>query len=157
MSSLQPGAKAPAITLPSSGGGNVSLSDFAGTKNVVLYFYPKDDTPGCTVEACNFRDAIRGIEKLDAVVLGVSPDPVSRHEKFIQKYSLPFLLLSDEKTVICQKYGVWVEKNLYGRKYMGVARTTFIIGKDGRIAARFDQVKPKAHHDEVVQALQKLT
>ena len=131
------GKKAPAFNVPSSAGKNIALKDFKDKKNVVLYFYPKDDTPGCTVEACGLRDAHKLIEKEDAVVLGVSPDPVAKHEKFIEKYGLPFTLLSDEDHRLCEAYGVWVEKSMYGRKYMGVARTTFIIGKDGRIAKKF--------------------
>jgi len=120
---------------------------------VVLYFYPKDDTPGCTVEACGFRDGIKKIEKLDAVVLGVSPDPVKAHNKFIEKFSLPFLLLADEDKSICKAYGVWVKKSMYGREYMGVARTTFIIGKDGKIEKVYEKVKPDAHTEEVLEFL----
>src|SRR5947209_2673483 len=126
---LKEGMRAPEFTLPSSKGENVSLKDFKGKERVVLYFYPKDDTPGCTVEACGFRDDIKRIEKKDAVVLGVSPDSVSSHNKFIEKFKLPFILLSDEDKKVCKAYGVWVEKSMYGKKYMGVARTTFIIGK----------------------------
>src|SRR3989338_1836783 len=144
------GAKAPAITLPASNGITVSLDDFKGKKNVVLYFYPKDDTPGCTVEACGFRDQMKPIEKQDAVVLGVSPDGVDKHNQFIGKFKLPFLLLSDEDKKTCKDYGVWVEKSMYGRKYMGVARSTFIITKDGKVGKVFEKVKPKDHPQEVL-------
>lgn len=156
MKGLKEGNKAPEIKLPASNGKTVYLNDYKNKKNVVLYFYPKDDTPGCTVEACNFRDSIKNIEKEKAVVLGVSPDSVAKHEKFIEKFKLPFLLLADEEKKTCQDYGVWVEKSMYGRKYMGVARTTFIIGKDGKIAKRFDKVRPKDHDKEVLEVLQNL-
>lgn len=144
------------IKLPSSSGETISLKDYRGKKNVVLYFYPKDDTPGCTVEACEFKDQNKSIEKLDAVVLGISPDSVAKHEKFIDKFNLPFLLLADEDKKACQDYGVWVEKSMYGRKYMGVARTTFIISKDGKIAEVFEKVKPKGHAQEVINILKNL-
>jgi len=147
---------APLFRLPASDGMHVALKDFRGKKNVILYFYPKDDTPGCTIEACGFRDAVKNIEKKDAVVLGVSPDGLSSHEKFIKKFNLPFLLLSDEDKKVCQSYGVWVEKNMYGRKYMGVARTTFIINKEGKIAHVFEKVKPQGHEQEVLEALKSL-
>ena len=150
------GSKAPDINLPASDGTKVTLKQFKGVKNVVLYFYPKDDTPGCTAEACNFRDEIKSIHKLDAVVLGVSPDSVVKHEKFIEKFALPFLLLSDEEKKTCRDYGVWVEKSMYGRKYMGVARTTFIINKQGKIAKIFEKVRPKDHAQEVLQTLQEI-
>ncbi len=156
MKNIKIGQEAPEINLTASNGKTVSLQDYKGKKNVVLYFYPKDDTPGCTVQACGFRDAIKNVEKIDAVVLGVSPDGLLSHQKFIQKFNLPFLLLSDEDKKICQDYGVWVEKSMYGRKYMGVARTTFIIGKDGKIAKIFKKVKPQGHEDEVLEALKSL-
>src|SRR5437899_1164807 len=117
------GDKAPDFSAPASSGKNISLKDYKGKKNVVLYFYPKDDTSGCTAEACGFRDAIKPIEKEDTVVFGVSPDSLGSHEKFIKKFNLPFILLADEDKKICQDYGVWVEKSMYGRKYMGVARS----------------------------------
>ena len=151
---LNVGDKAPSFNVPSSAGRNISLKDFAGNKNVVLYFYPKDDTPGCTVQACGFRDEIKNIEKFDAVVLGVSPDSLKSHEKFISKFKLPFILLSDEDKRLCQDYGVWVEKSMYGKKYMGVARTTFIINKNGKIAKIFEKVKPEGHNQEVIEVLQ---
>ncbi len=149
------GNKAPDFKVPSSDGRVVSLKDFKG-KNVVLYFYPKDDTPGCTVEACGLRDKIKMIESKEAVVLGVSPDNVASHEKFIKKFNLPFALLSDEQKEICRDYGVWVEKSMYGRKYMGVARTTFIIDKEGKIAKVFEKVKPEGHEEEVLIVLKAL-
>ena len=148
----QAGRKAPAFKLPASTGGDVALKDFKG-RNVVLYFYPKDDTPGCTTEACGFRDIHKKVQSLNAAVLGISPDSVRKHGKFIEKYSLPFFLLSDEDKKVCKSYGVWVKKKMYGREYMGVARTTFLIDKDGKIARVFEKVKPKAHAEEVLQAL----
>ena len=147
------GAKAPKFTLMASNGKEVSLNDYAKKSRVVLYFYPKDDTPGCTVEACGFRDGIKKIEKQGAVVLGVSPDPVKTHNKFIEKFKLPFLLLADEEKTVCKAYGVWVKKSMYGREYMGVARTTFIIGKDGKIEKIYEKVKPAEHTQEVLEFL----
>lgn len=147
------GGKAPEFTLQASNGKEVSLKDFKGKQRVVLYFYPKDDTPGCTVEACGFRDKIKAIQTMDAVVLGVSPDGVDSHNKFIEKFKLPFLLLSDADKKVCEAYGVWVEKSMYGKKYMGVARTTFIIGKDGRVEKVYEKVKPEGHTDEVIEYL----
>jgi len=150
------GATAPEFNVPASNGKNVALKDFKGKKNVVLYFYPKDDTPGCTVEACEFRDGIKEMEKVDAVVLGVSPDGVASHDKFIKKFYLPFILLADEDKKLCQNYGVWVEKSMYGKNYMGVARTTFIINKEGKIAQVFCKVKPDGHQREVLEVLKVL-
>lgn len=150
------GKQAPDFSLPASNGKTIALKDFKGKKNVVLYFYPKDDTPGCTVEACGFRDKIKPIEAQDTVVFGVSPDGISSHEKFINKFNLPFILLSDEQKKMCQDYGVWVEKSMYGRKYMGVARTTFVIDKAGRIAKIFEKVKPEGHEEEVLTVLKTL-
>ena len=118
-----------------------------------MYFYPKDNTPGCTTQACNFRDDIKKIKKFGAVILGVSPDSVKKHDGFINKFDLPFTLISDEEKTMCEDYGVWVEKNMYGRKYMGVARTTFIIGKNGKILKIFAKVKPKEHSAEVIEFL----
>ena len=151
------GDKAPNFDVPSSTGKNISLKDFMDKKNVILYFYPKDDTPGCTVQACGFRDEIKDIEKLDAVVLGVSPDSLKSHDKFISKFKLPFTLLADEDKKLCQDYGVWVEKSMYGRKYMGVARTTFIIDKKGKIAKIFEKVKPEGHNQEMIETLRNLS
>ena len=150
------GNKAPPINLPANNGRNVSLKEFEGKKNVVLYFYPKDDTSGCTVEACGFRDSFKDIEKSGAVILGVSPDNVASHEKFIKKFNLPFALLSDEQKKTCQDYGVWIEKSMYGKKYMGVARTTFVIDKEGRIAKVFEKVTPQGHEKEILEVLRSL-
>lgn len=156
MPKLEADIKAPTFNLPASNGKNVSLEEFKGKKNVVLYFYPKDDTPGCTVEACGFRDRIKDIEKQGAVVLGVSPDYVASHQKFIEKFKLPFLLLSDENKKTCTDYGVWVEKSVYGKKYMGVARSTFIINKEGKIAKVFEKVTPQGHEAEILEALKEI-
>ncbi len=153
MPKLKEGVQAPVFDLPSSAGKNISLAEFKGAKKVVLYFYPKDDTPGCTVEACGFRDKIRPIENADAVVLGVSPDGEKAHKKFIEKFKLPFVLLSDEDKKVCKAYGVWVKKTMYGKEYMGVARTTFVIGKDGKIEKIFEKVKPDGHNAEVLGVL----
>ena len=153
MPKLEADIKAPAFNLPASNGKNVSLEEFKGKKNVVLYFYPKDDTPGCTVEACGLRDGLKNIEKQGAVVLGVSPDSVASHQKFIEKFKLPFLLLSDEQKKTCTDYGVWVEKSMYGKKYMGVARGTFVINKEGKIAKVFEKVTPQGHEAEILAAL----
>jgi len=156
MAKLKEGKKAPAFTLTANNGEKVSLKDFAGKKKVVLYFYPKDDTPGCTVEACGFRDTVKKIESEDAVVLGVSPDGIDKHNKFIEKFKLPFLLLSDEDKKVCKAYGVWVKKSMYGREYMGVARTTFIINEDGKIIKIYEKVKPEGHAQEVLEQLKSI-
>jgi peroxiredoxin Q/BCP len=153
MAALKEGIQAPGITLPASDGKEVSIKDYKGKKRVVLYFYPKDDTPGCTVEACEFRDKLNSFEKSDAVVLGVSPDDLKSHDKFIDKFKLPFILLSDNEKEACQAYGVWVKKSMYGKEYMGVARTTFIIGKDGKIEKIYEKVKPQGHAQEVLEFL----
>jgi peroxiredoxin Q/BCP len=151
----QEGKKAPAFSLPASTGGKISLKDLAG-KKVVLYFYPKDNTPGCTTEACNFRDSYRDFEKLGAVVLGVSPDGLASHKKFIDKHDLPFVLLADEDHGVAEKYGVWKEKSLYGRKFMGIERSTFVIDSEGKIAKVFPKVKVAGHHQEVIEVLKSL-
>lgn len=145
--------KAPEFKLSASHGKTVELKDFLGKKRIVLYFYPKDDTPGCTLEACGFRDQIAKIEAKDAVVLGISPDGVESHSKFIAKYKLPFLLLSDKDQAVCKAYGVWVKKNMYGKESMGVVRTTFIIGKEGKIEKIYPKVKPDQHSEEIVDFL----
>ena len=150
---LKEGDLAPIFSLPDQNGKTVKLSDFKGKKRVILYFYPKDDTPGCTVEACGFRDEYKKIENEDAVIFGVSPDDEASHQKFIQKFSLPFTLLCDKEKEVCQKYGVWVEKNMYGKKYWGVARTTFVIGKDGKIEKIYEKVKPEGHNQEILDFL----
>lgn len=145
------GTRAPSFSAPDANGNTISLSSFRGKKVVVLYFYPKDNTSGCTKEACGFRDSIDVLKAEDIEVLGVSPDSVASHQKFVAKYALPFTLVSDEDKQICEAYGVWQEKSMYGRKYMGVARTTFIIDKQGRIARVFEKVKTAAHEQEVLE------
>lgn len=147
------GQKAPDFSLSDQGGKKISISQFKGKSPVVLYFYPKDDTPGCTVEACGFRDGSARIKKTGAVVLGVSPDSPESHRKFIEKFDLPFTLLADEEKALCKAYGVWVKKSMYGREHMGVARTTFVIGQDGVIKKVFEKVKPEGHTREVLEAL----
>ena len=149
---LKEGAKAPAFSLPSDDGGTVALKDLKG-KKVVLYFYPKDDTSGCTTEACEFRDSWAAVKRKGAVVLGVSPDGVKSHGKFKQKYDLPFPLLADEDHAVAEAYGAWGEKSMYGRKYFGILRTTFVIDEAGRVAKVFEKVKPKGHAAEVLAAL----
>jgi len=149
---LKPGDKAPAFSLPSDDGGTVSLKDLKGRK-VVLYFYPKDDTSGCTTEACEFRDRWNAVKRAGAVVLGVSPDGVASHQRFRKKYRLPFPLLADTDHAVAERYGVWGEKSMYGRKYFGILRSTFIIDETGRIAAVFRRVKPKGHAAEVLATL----
>ncbi len=159
--SLQVGDKAPSFTTTAVGGsyGNgtpLSLNDLKG-KAVVLYFYPKDDTPGCTTQACGIRDSWKEIESTGAALFGVSIDPIKAHEKFITKFSLPFPLLSDSDKAIVEAYGVWVEKSMYGKKYMGTERTTFVIDTKGKIAAIFPKVKPGEHAELVLDALKKLS
>jgi thioredoxin-dependent peroxiredoxin len=149
---LSPGAIAPAFSLPSDAGQTVALADLKGRK-VVLYFYPKDDTTGCTTEACEFRDSWAAVHRAGAVVLGVSPDSVASHQKFKKKYELPFVLLADEDHAVAEAYGVWGEKSMYGRKYHGILRTTFIVDERGRVARIFGKVKPKGHAAEVLAAL----
>ena len=150
---LKEGDKAPEFTAPINGGGRISLADFKG-KHVVLYFYPRDDTPGCTKEACAFRDHFAAIRKKGAVVLGVSVDSVKAHDKFADKFKLPFTLVADEDKKIVQAYGVWGEKSFMGRKYQGTHRVTFLIGSDGRIKKIWPQVKPEEHAEEVLAALE---
>lgn len=150
------GNLAPAFTLPDQDGNKVSLRQFRDDRNVVLYFYPKAMTPGCTVQACGLRDARAELEKLDTVVLGVSPDPVARLGKFIDKQSLNFTLLSDEDHAVAEKYGAWGLKKFMGREFMGILRTTFIIGKDGRLNHVMDKVKTKTHHDDVLELIREL-
>jgi len=152
---MKEGRKAPAFKLPDQDGNKVSLSDFAG-EVVVLYFYPKADTPGCTTQACGIRDRADDYEAAGAIVLGVSPDPPGRLRKFADKHGLPFTLLSDSDHKIAEKYGVWVEKSMYGRSYMGVQRATFVIGPDGKVKKVFPKVSPKTHDEQVLAALDEL-
>ena len=149
---IKEGNKAPDFKLKDQEGKTISLGDFK-SKNVILYFYPKDNTSGCTAEACNFRDEFPKFKNVNAVILGVSPDSVESHLKFAVKYDLPFRLLSDEKKEVLEKYGVWKEKSMYGRKYMGVERTTVIINPDGSIRKIFRKVKVPDHNKEVLEAL----
>ncbi len=149
---LKEGSKAPAFSLPSNDGTQVALKDFKG-KSVVLYFYPKDMTPGCTQEACDFKDDSSTYKKKGAVVLGVSRDSVERHQKFRDKYKLNFPLLSDEDGKVCKAYGVWQEKSLYGRKFMGIVRTTFLINPEGKVEKIYSKVKVKGHSKEVLSNL----
>jgi peroxiredoxin Q/BCP len=146
------GQEAPDFALESDAGETVRLSDLRG-KPVVLYFYPKDDTPGCTTQACGIRDAYGEFERAGAVVLGVSPDSVSRHVKFRDKYRLPFSLLADPTHEVAELYGVWGEKRYMGRTYMGVSRSTFVIGPDGTVEKVMHDVKPKTHADDVLAVL----
>lgn len=155
MAVLKVGSKAPAFTLTAGDGKSYSLKDFAG-KNIVLYFYPKDDTSGCTKEACSFRDNLALIKKKGAVVIGVSPDAPASHSKFAAKYDLNFPLLSDEGKTMLTKYGVWQEKSMYGRKYIGVVRTTIIINGSGKITHLFPKVSVDGHTEEVLAALAEL-
>ncbi len=149
---LAEGDVAPTFTAATDGGGTASLSDYKG-KNIILYFYPKDDTPGCTKEACAFRDHFAAFKKKGAVVLGVSVDPVKAHDKFVEKYKLPFTLLADVDKKIVEAYGVWGQKTFMGRKYLGVHRVTFLIGPDGKIKKIWPKVKPEEHAEEVLAAL----
>ncbi len=149
---LKVGDPAPPFTAATSGGGRLSLADFKG-QNVILYFYPKDDTPGCTKEACAFRDEFAAFKQKGAVVLGVSVDSVKSHDKFVAKHKLPFTLLADEDKAIATAYGVWGEKVFMGRKYLGTHRVTFLIGGDGRIRNVWPEVKPADHAKEVLAAL----
>ncbi len=149
------GESAPDFTLPSNEGNDVHLADLRGQR-VVLYFYPKDDTPGCTVEACGFRDAWSRMREDGIVVLGISRDNVKSHQKFADKYALPFTLLSDEDGRVNEAYGVWVKKSMYGKEYMGTARTTFYIRPDGVIGHVWDQVKPEGHAEKVLEYLKKV-
>ncbi|WP_045859983.1 thioredoxin-dependent thiol peroxidase [Teredinibacter purpureus] len=144
------GNKAPAFSLKNQNGETIKLSDYAGKNNVVLYFYPKAMTPGCTTQACGIRDTQSEFKAIDTVVFAVSPDPVERLKRFEDKQGLNFDLLSDEDLTIAEKYGVWGLKKFMGREFMGILRTTFIIGKDGRLAYIMDKVKTKSHHDDVI-------
>lgn len=155
MAELKEGSKAPDFTLPSSEAGEVSLQSLNG-KPVVLYFYPKDDTPGCTKEACDFRDLRKKFQAAGAEIYGVSFDSINSHKKFITKYKLPFPLLSDEDKSIAKKYGVYKQKSFMGRSYMGIERTTFVIGPDQKIKKIFPKVKVEGHVEEVLTAVKSL-
>jgi peroxiredoxin Q/BCP len=149
--SLAVGDKAPDFTLPTDGGGTVSMKGLKG-KKVVLYFYPKDDTPGCTKEACAFRDSLPDFSKVKAVIVGISKDSVASHDKFKTKFKLPFPLASDEDGKVCEAYGAWVEKSMYGKKYMGIERATFLIDEKGIIRNIWRKVKVEDHAEDVLKA-----
>lgn len=150
-----PGQIVPDFTLPSSSGEEVSLSDFRG-KKVVLYFYPKNMTPSCTDEACDFRDRHGELREAGAEVIGISPDPVKSHGRFIQKHELPFLLLSDEDHAVSEMFGVWQLKKMYGREFEGIVRSTFVIDEEGRLAREWRKVRVKGHADQVLQAVREM-
>ena len=152
MSALEIGSKAPNFNLPTDGNGKVKLSDYKGQK-LVLYFYPKDDTSGCTKEACNFKENLKAFEKLGVAVIGVSKDSVAKHDKFKEKYKLNFPLASDEECKVCDAYGVWVEKSMYGRKYMGIERATFLIDEKGKIEQIWRKVKVPGHVEDILKSL----
>lgn len=154
--SLKVGQKAPAIKLPDQNGNVHQLKDYLG-QWVLIYFYPKDDTPGCTKEACQIRDNFPKFKKLNAVVLGISVDAVQKHQKFAAKYSLPFTLLADEHKEAVEKYGVWAEKSMYGRTYMGTLRNSFLIDPKGNIVKIYEKVKPEMHAEEVLNDLKTLS
>lgn len=155
MSDLQPGDKAPDFSMPTNEGNTVSLKEYAG-RRLVLYFYPKDDTPGCTKEACSFRDNLPHFETIDAAILGVSKDNVAKHEKFIKKFDLNFPLAADEDGSVCEAYGTWIEKSMYGRKYMGIDRATFLIDEEGKIARIWRKVSVTGHTEDVLKAIKDL-
>lgn len=144
------GKQAPDFTLPNQQGEQVTLSEYKG-KHVVLYFYPKDMTPGCTTQACDFRDQHESFSDLDAIIIGVSPDPVERHQKFIDKHELPFLLLADEEHQVAEQYGVWTLKKNFGKEYFGIERSTFIIDKEGVLQKEYRKVRVKGHVEEALQ------
>jgi peroxiredoxin Q/BCP len=152
MPALKPGMPAPEFDLPTGDDTTLSLKELKG-KKVVLYFYPKDNTSGCTKEACSFRDEIKRFEKKGAVIIGVSIDSVESHKKFSQKFDLPFPLISDAKKELVKKYGVWKEKSMYGKKYMGIERTTFVIDEKGKIIHVFPKVKVDGHSEEILAVL----
>ena len=150
---LKENDKAPSFTLMDSGENKVSLSDFKNKKTIILYFYPKDLTPGCTKEACDFSSHLKEFEKLNTVILGISFDEPEKHQKFIEKYNLKHTLLSDTDKKVAKAYGVYQQKSLYGRKFMGIVRSTFVIGKDGKIKKIFPKVKVDRHWKEVLEAI----
>jgi peroxiredoxin Q/BCP len=150
---LKVGDKAPDFSLPASTGETISLKDFFGKKRIILYFYPKDNTPGCTKEACSFRDNLASIKAKDAVVFGVSADSLASHDKFIVKHGLTFPLLADIDHTVSEAYGAWGEKNNYGKKYFGIIRKTFVIGKDGKLEQVFNKVQADGHGEEILNLL----
>jgi len=156
LAEIKEGDKAPDFSLPSSEGSTVNLKDFKGNKNIVLYFYPKDDTPGCTKEACDFRDLRKKFAALETEIFGVSFDSLDSHDKFIKKYKLPFPLLSDEDKSVAMEYGVYKKKSLYGRFFMGIERTTFIIDRNQKVRKIFPKVKVDGHVEEVLEAIKEL-
>lgn len=149
------GKQAPTFKLPNQNGDMVSIADFKG-KNVILYFYPKDMTPGCTTEACDFRDQYSNFSSLETVILGISPDPAARHQTFIEKHTLPFTLLADEEQEVASLYGVWTLKKNFGKEYMGIERSTFLINKEGIIVKEWKKVRVKGHVEETLQAVKEL-
>ncbi len=156
MANLEIGDLAPDFTLPTDGAGEITLSDLRG-QNVVLYFYPKDDTPGCTTESCAFRDALPDFTKMNAAIIGLSKCSIAKHDKFKAKHDLNFPIASDENGSTCEDYGTWVEKNMYGKKYMGIERTTYLIDQHGKIAHIWRKVKVKGHVEDVQNTLEGLT
>lgn len=155
MAELNIGDVAPDFTLPTDGEGELTLSSLRG-KKVVLYFYPKDDTPGCTKESCGFNDALPQFKDMNAEIIGISKCSVAKHDKFKAKYGFEFTLVSDENSDVCEQYGTWVEKSMYGKKYMGIERSTFLIDEDGKIAALWRKVKVPGHVEAVQEAAQDL-
>jgi peroxiredoxin Q/BCP len=153
--SISEGDKAPTFTLEADGESVINLKDFRG-KTVVLYFYPKDSTPGCTKEACDFRDHIQAFTKKNITIIGVSKDSIKRHDNFKAKYELPFTLVSDNDNKVCETYGTWVEKSMYGKKYMGIERSTFLIGPDGIILKVWRKVKVSGHVENVLKCAETL-
>jgi peroxiredoxin Q/BCP len=152
MTTIKEGAPAPSINLPTDGNGTFNLADYKGQK-VLVYFYPKDDTSGCTAESCSFSENIKSFEKLDVTIVGISKCSVKKHDKFKAKHDLKFPLASDEESDVCERYGVWVQKSMYGRKYMGIERTTFLIDEAGNIEKIWPKVKVDGHTDEVMAHL----
>lgn len=154
MTQLTEGSKAPAIDLPTDNGGHFNLAALKGQK-VVVYFYPKDDTPGCTAESCSLSENIKSFEKLGVAIVGISKCSVKKHDKFKAKFDLQFPLASDENSDVCERYGVWAEKSMYGKKYMGIERSTFLIAEDGTIQKIWPKVKVEGHTDEILAELNK--
>ncbi len=153
---LSVGDVAPDFNMPTDRNFNITLAGFKGKENIVLYFYPKDDTPGCTVEAKDFRDLANDFDRIDTTIVGVSKDDIASHCKFRDKFDLSFILASDTENDVCERYGVWVEKNMYGKKYMGIQRATFLIDKSGKIAAIWPKVSVEGHAQAVLEEAKKL-